>query len=157
MPYTVLVRKGRTSLYRREMAFERRLHRVRLAIAICLCVCGITYLLLSSLGAELWHLLIHPDLERFQQWLDAQAGWVPLILIVGMIAHTFVPLPAELLAVAAGMVLGSFWGVVTIWTGALLGAYLGFSWRVSLANHSCCVWPAKSVYNACRIGWIRRM
>jgi uncharacterized membrane protein YdjX (TVP38/TMEM64 family) len=43
-----------------------------------------------------------------------------------MIAHTLVPLPAELLAVVAGMVLGPFWGVVTIWTGALLGAYLGF-------------------------------
>lgn len=43
-----------------------------------------------------------------------------------MIAHTLVPLPAELLAVAAGMMLGSFWGSVTIWVGALLGAYLGF-------------------------------
>jgi uncharacterized membrane protein YdjX (TVP38/TMEM64 family) len=43
-----------------------------------------------------------------------------------MIAHTLVPLPAEFLAVAAGMILGPFWGFVTIWIGALLGAYLGF-------------------------------
>ncbi len=104
----------------------RRLHRVRLAIAIGLCGGLIAYLLMSPLGRELWQLLVDPDPERFQQWLDVQAGWVPLVLILGMIAHTLVPLPAELLAVAAGMVLGAFWGFVTIWIGALLGAYLGF-------------------------------
>jgi len=113
-------------LSQREAVIERRLHRVRLAAAICLCGGLITYLLTSSLGGELWQLLVSPDPERFQQWLDTQAGWVPLVLIVCMIAHTLVPLPAEFLAVAAGMMLGSFWGVVTIWTGALLGAYLGF-------------------------------
>lgn len=113
-------------LYQREAAFERRLHHVRLAIAIGLCGGMITYLLMSSLGAELWQLLVNPDPEHFQRWLDTQAGWVPLVLIVGMIAHTLVPLPAEFLAVAAGMMLGLFWGIVTIWMGALLGAYLGF-------------------------------
>ncbi|WP_179137466.1 TVP38/TMEM64 family protein [Candidatus Entotheonella palauensis] len=113
-------------MYSHQAAVERRLHYVRLAIAICLGGGLIIYLLTSSLGAELWQLLVHPDPERFEQWLDARSGWVPLVLIVCMIAHTLVPLPAELLAVAAGMVLGSFWGVVTIWTGALLGAYLGF-------------------------------
>ena len=110
----------------REAVYGRRLHLVRCTLAVCLCGGMIAYLLMSELGAELWQLLINPDPERFQQWLDAQAGWVPLVLIVGMIAHTLVPLPAELLAVAAGMVLGSFWGFVTIWTGALLGAYFGF-------------------------------
>jgi uncharacterized membrane protein YdjX (TVP38/TMEM64 family) len=97
-----------------------------LAIAICLCGGLITYLLTSSLGVELWQLWVNPDPERFEQWLEAQAGWVPLVLIGCMIAHTLVPLPAEFLAVAAGMILGSLWGFVTIWTGALLGAYLGF-------------------------------
>jgi uncharacterized membrane protein YdjX (TVP38/TMEM64 family) len=43
-----------------------------------------------------------------------------------MIMHTLIPLPAELLAIAAGMLLGTFWGFVTIWVGAILGAYLGF-------------------------------
>lgn len=109
-----------------EAVLERRLYHVRLAIAICLAGGLIVYLLTSSMGAELWQLLIDRDLVRFQQWLDAQSGWVPLVLIVCMIAHTFVPLPAELLAVVAGMALGSFWGFVTIWIGALLGAYLGF-------------------------------
>lgn len=109
-----------------KAAVGRRLHRVRLAIAVGLSGGLIIYLLTSSLGAELWQLLINPDPERFEQWLEDQSGWVPLVLIVCMIAHTLVPLPAELLAVAAGMMLGSFWGSVTIWVGALLGAYLGF-------------------------------
>jgi uncharacterized membrane protein YdjX (TVP38/TMEM64 family) len=113
-------------VYPPKTGFERRLHRIRLAVAVGLCGGLISYLCMSSLGAELWQLLVNPNLERFEQWLDAQAGWGPLVLIVGMIAHTLVPLPAELLAVAAGMMLGSFWGSVTIWTGALLGAYLGF-------------------------------
>ncbi len=113
-------------LYPCEAAVERRLRLVRLAIAIGLCGGLMLYLLTSPLGAELWQLLIDPDPGRFQQWLDAQAGWIPLVLVMGMIAHTLVPLPAELLAVAAGMVLGTWWGFITIWIGALLGAYFGF-------------------------------
>ncbi len=118
-------RRG-AGLYPHETALERRWHYVRLAIAVGLTGGLIAYLLTSSLGAELWQLLINPNPQRFQQWLDAQSGWVPVVLIICMIAHTLVPLPAELLAVAAGMMLGSLWGFVTIWVGALLGAYLGF-------------------------------
>ncbi len=113
-------------LHQQGIASERRWHTIRLVTAIGLTGGLIVYLGTSSLGAELWQLLIDPKPERFQQWLSEQAVWVPLVLIVCMIAHTLVPLPAELLAVAAGMVLGAFWGFVTIWIGALLGAYLGF-------------------------------
>jgi uncharacterized membrane protein YdjX (TVP38/TMEM64 family) len=126
MFYAASVHDVGAGLSPREAVIERCLHRARLAIAICLCGGLITYLLTSSLGVELWQLLVNPDPQRFEQWLATQAGWVPLVLIVGMIAHTLVPLPAELLAIAAGMVLGPFWGFVTIWIGALVGAYLGF-------------------------------
>lgn len=113
-------------LQQQDTASERRWHAIRLVTAIGLTGGLIVYLATSSLGAELWQLLINPEPARFQQWLSEQAAWAPLVLIVCMIAHTLVPLPAELLAVAAGMMLGSFWGFVTIWIGALLGAYLGF-------------------------------
>jgi uncharacterized membrane protein YdjX (TVP38/TMEM64 family) len=80
----------------------------------------------TPLGAQLLKLLQDPNLEPFQQWLSTHASWVPLLLIVCMILHTLVPLPAELLAIAAGMMLGPVWGFLTIWVGAMLGAYLGF-------------------------------
>jgi uncharacterized membrane protein YdjX (TVP38/TMEM64 family) len=67
-----------------------------------------------------------PNPENFQQWLETGTLWVPLVLILCMIAHTLMPLPAELLAVAAGALLGVFWGFLTIWIGAMLGAYFGF-------------------------------
>ncbi len=43
-----------------------------------------------------------------------------------MIMHSFVPFPAELIAVANGMVYGPLWGTVITWTGAMLGALLAF-------------------------------
>lgn len=113
-------------MHQQDLGTERRWHAIRLVIALGITGGLVAYLVTSPLGAELWQLLINPEPERFQQWLREQAAWVPLVLIVCMIAHTLVPLPAELLAVAAGMALGAFWGFVTIWVGALLGAYLGF-------------------------------
>jgi len=43
-----------------------------------------------------------------------------------MVIHSFVPFPAELVAIANGMVYGSFWGTVITWVGAMLGAFLAF-------------------------------
>ena len=43
-----------------------------------------------------------------------------------MILHSFVPLPAEIIAMANGMVFGSLWGIVLTWTGAMLGAIISY-------------------------------
>jgi uncharacterized membrane protein YdjX (TVP38/TMEM64 family) len=43
-----------------------------------------------------------------------------------MILHSFIPFPAEILAMANGMLYGPLWGTVITWTGAMLGAYLAF-------------------------------
>ena len=43
-----------------------------------------------------------------------------------MVLHSFVPFPAEFVAIANGMVYGPVWGTVITWTGAMLGAYLAF-------------------------------
>ncbi len=105
---------------------ERRWRRLRQGIALGLCGAVGLLVFLTPLGAELRALLLDPNPERFQHWLAANASWMPLVLILAMIAHTLVPLPAELLAVAAGMMLGPVWGFCAIWLGAMLGAYLGF-------------------------------
>jgi len=53
-------------------------------------------------------------------------AWGPLGSIGLMITHSFVPFPAEFLAISNGMVFGPFWGVVFTWIGAMLGAYASF-------------------------------
>jgi len=107
-------------------AQERRWHRLRQGIALAMCAAMVLVVVATPLGAQLLKLLQDPNPEPFQQWLSTHASWVPLLLIACMILHTLVPLPAELLAIAAGMMLGPVWGFLTIWVGAMLGAYLGF-------------------------------
>ena len=44
-----------------------------------------------------------------------------------MATHTFVPFPAELVALANGMLYEPVWGTVITWVGAMLGAFLAFA------------------------------
>jgi uncharacterized membrane protein YdjX (TVP38/TMEM64 family) len=80
----------------------------------------------TPLGEQIWTVIRDPQAERVQRLLAADTPWIPVVLISLMVLHTLVPVPAEILAVGAGMVLGPVWGFVTIWIGAMLGAYLGF-------------------------------
>ncbi len=71
-------------------------------------------------------MLHDPSVEHARRIFAATTVWLPRVIIGLMILHTLVPVPAEILAFAAGMALGPFWGVVTIWVGAMWGAYFGF-------------------------------
>ena len=97
-------------------------------IGLALGIIGATGVILVStpLGGQTWQLLWNPSAERLSHALPSTAIWLAAALIGLMILHTLLPLPAELLALAAGMTLGPFWGILTIWVGALLGAVLGF-------------------------------
>lgn len=52
--------------------------------------------------------------------------WGVAASILLMVLHSFVPFPAEFVAMANGMCFGPLWGTVITWTGAMLGAYLAF-------------------------------
>ena len=39
-----------------------------------------------------------------------------------MVAHSFLPFPSEIIALANGMLYGPLWGSVVTWVGAMLGA-----------------------------------
>jgi uncharacterized membrane protein YdjX (TVP38/TMEM64 family) len=63
------------------------------------------------------------ELERLM------AAWGPLAALASialMVLHSFVPFPAEMLALANGMLFGPVWGTVVTWSGAMLGAFLAF-------------------------------
>lgn len=52
--------------------------------------------------------------------------WGVLGSIALMVAHSFLPFPAEVVALANGMVYGPLWGALVTWTGAMLGATTAF-------------------------------
>ena len=60
--------------------------------------------------------------NRIRSW----GPWGVLGSMGLMILHSFLPFPAELLAIANGMVYGPFWGSVITWSGAMMGAWLAF-------------------------------
>ncbi len=64
--------------------------------------------------------------HAIEQTIQSWGAWGVLASIVLMILHSFVPFPAEVVAIANGMVYGPVWGTVITWTGAMLGAFLAF-------------------------------
>lgn len=64
--------------------------------------------------------------KEIEDVIRSWGAWGVLGSVGLMVLHSFVPFPAELIAVANGMVYGPFWGVAITWTGAMLGASLAF-------------------------------
>lgn len=87
---------------------------------------ALTIVVVTPVGEQIWTVIRAPQAERMQRLLAADTPWIPIVLVSLMILHTLVPVPAEILAVGAGIALGPVWGFITIWVGAMLGAYLGF-------------------------------
>lgn len=52
--------------------------------------------------------------------------WGILAGIGLMIIHSFIPFPAEFVAIANGICFGPYLGTAVTWTGAMLGAFLAF-------------------------------
>ncbi|MDT8344428.1 MAG: TVP38/TMEM64 family protein [Thermohalobaculum sp.] len=59
-------------------------------------------------------------------WIERLGVWGPLAVAGLMVLHSFVPFPAELLALAAGAAFGTVLGTAVIWSGAMVGAVLSF-------------------------------
>ncbi len=64
--------------------------------------------------------------ERFERLVADLGPWGPLGVIALMVAHSFVPFPAELVAFAAGAAYGVVWGAALVWIGAMIGASVAF-------------------------------
>jgi uncharacterized membrane protein YdjX (TVP38/TMEM64 family) len=54
-------------------------------------------------------------------------AWAMLGSVLMMVAHSFVPLPSEFIAIANGMVFGLVAGTIVTWVGAMVGAILAFA------------------------------
>ena len=69
----------------------------------------------------------HLSLDEILQMVRASGQWGVLVSLGLMIIHSFIPFPAEFVAIANGMIYGPFWGVVITWSGAMMGACVAFS------------------------------
>lgn len=67
-----------------------------------------------------------PTIASIEDMVRARSAWGAIVSIGLMIIHSFVPFPAELVAIANGMVFGLVWGTIITWTGAMLGAQAAF-------------------------------
>ena len=68
----------------------------------------------------------HVSLPDIEQLIRSSGHWGVGASIGLMVLHSFVPFPAELVAIANGMIYGPIWGTVITWVGAMLGAFLAF-------------------------------
>jgi uncharacterized membrane protein YdjX (TVP38/TMEM64 family) len=113
-------------------AFAERVREAGRARPVRLAVGALVALVLATLlvwgfvlgspavpGFELSVAAVERTIESWGMWGVAGA-------ILLMVLHSFVPFPAEIVAMANGMLYGPLWGTVITWTGAMLGAYLAF-------------------------------
>lgn len=101
---------------------QRRLLHVSLALPVTLAIvggAGLGLLLIGEMEAEI-------SVRAFEDVILAWGHWGVLASIGLMVIHSFVPFPAELVALANGMLYGPVWGTVVTWIGAMLGAFLAF-------------------------------
>ena len=109
-------------------------HQARVEGRTAAAAAGLLALLLlaTAIGGWLWLRARGIDLGEMST-ADVEAmvkGWAPwswLGSIALMVLHSFVPLPAEIIALANGMLFGPWWGVAVTWVGAMLGAVLAYA------------------------------
>lgn len=91
-------------------------------------------LLLFVFAAAAWWLWsvdpglgIEKSIEGTVAQIRSWGPWAAVGSIGLMVAHSFLPFPSEIIALANGMVFGPLWGTAITWVGAMLGAISTFA------------------------------
>jgi uncharacterized membrane protein YdjX (TVP38/TMEM64 family) len=105
-------------------AMRRRVSALVVVGAIIVAATAVVwgYALLAEMPLPGFELSAGSVAKLIRSW----GAWGVAATIGLMVVHSFVPFPAEFVALAAGMVYGPFWGTVITWSGAMLGAWLSF-------------------------------
>jgi uncharacterized membrane protein YdjX (TVP38/TMEM64 family) len=64
--------------------------------------------------------------EEARRYIRAWGAWAAVGAVALMVLHSFLPLPAEVIAMGNGMIFGPWLGMALTWTGAMIGAILSF-------------------------------
>jgi SNARE associated Golgi protein len=119
MPRTLTGRRSSPGLVLRQSLF------VVLGITAAVAACVALGFGLRSVEQAVARLDL--SVEGIERIAGAWGAWAPAASIALMILHSFVPFPAELIAIANGMLFGPVWGTLVTWLGAMLGAALAFA------------------------------
>jgi uncharacterized membrane protein YdjX (TVP38/TMEM64 family) len=65
--------------------------------------------------------------EEAARLIRGFGSWAPIAAMLLMVVHSFVPLPAEVIALGNGMIFGPALGIAVTWSGAMLGAILSYA------------------------------
>lgn len=65
--------------------------------------------------------------EDVRAFVHAWGRWSAAGAVLLMVVHSFVPLPAEIIAIASGLMFGPLAGTAVTWSGAMLGAVLSYA------------------------------
>lgn len=76
--------------------------------------------------APAWALGFGSSVDDAVAVIQSWGVWGVLGSIAIMTAHSFLPFPAEVVALANGMVYGPLWGAAITWVGAMVGASAAF-------------------------------
>lgn len=97
------------------------------ALGIAILALGILagFVTLWRMGSD-WLLGIDLSPAGIERLAAGWGAWAPMASILLMIAHSFVPFPAEAIAVANGMLFGPVYGTLVTWLGAMAGALLAY-------------------------------
>jgi uncharacterized membrane protein YdjX (TVP38/TMEM64 family) len=92
---------------------------------------------LALAGYVLWLWLVRHGLDLAEladlggdgvpAFIRSWGPWGAVGTVALMVLHSFLPLPAEAIAVANGMIFGPWLGIALTWGGAMLGALVSFA------------------------------
>jgi uncharacterized membrane protein YdjX (TVP38/TMEM64 family) len=90
------------------------------------------FLAVVGLGLGLGYVLLELEwqgdlsIASVKARMAALGPWGPALSIALMVVHSFLPFPAEVVAMANGVFYGPLWGSAITWIGAMLGAFIAF-------------------------------
>jgi uncharacterized membrane protein YdjX (TVP38/TMEM64 family) len=97
-----------------------------LTVALLVAAASFGYVLLHD-RMQLGTAALSLSPREVEELVGAWGMWGVAGSLLLMVLHSFVPIPAEVIAVANGMMFGSVWGSVVTWCGAMIGALSAFA------------------------------
>ncbi|NIM06330.1 MAG: hypothetical protein GTN65_12110, partial [Armatimonadetes bacterium] len=105
---------------------EHRIRRTVLISAVAVLVVAAlyvagTYLFCGLITEAEWCAFWpHFTTDSIKGYIRDAGPWGVAVSMGLMVLHSFIPFPAEVIAIANGMIYGVLWGTVITWTGAMM-------------------------------------